>query len=292
MSLILAYVANTQQIETAVYQVPSGGDPKKGTWTFSQTDIAPAGDSPAIVNTGYGLFVMAWKGAGEDVAIYSTISTDGIIWQLPAKSIPGVVSNYSPVLTTYKGNVYMAWRGLNEDNDVYTAQSQDGIGWTMPTAVGYIATSSRPGYVIDSTGTNQFVWKGDESDVNLYGSMTIPHQITGSITDHSPALVHWNNGGGSQYLMAYKGAEGDQRISWSFCPDGGNWAGSIATSVTTSHGPALGVDLTEKVGVMMVWKNATDNGMSWAVQPQGGDWTSPSSIQSLYTVFGPALCSN
>jgi hypothetical protein len=218
--------------------------------------------------------IMAWKGAGDDAALYFATNL-GTGWT-PQAPVPNVGSSDRPALADFDVT-HMAWKGVREDQGLYWTR-RSGSGWEAQRRIPGVGTSASPALVVFRTRLFMF-WKGAGDDHNVYFSSL----DTSTSTDWQPQRVvayqisaangtTFRNIGtsagpsatlrGDRVLLAWKGIPGDSGIYFSLF-DGNAFTGQIRVAgVGTGTGPAVGrVDTVTH----MVWRGAQeDNGVYWS----------------------------
>lgn len=164
---------------------------------------------------------MAWKGVGDDSAIY--YSEFRGTWA-PQQRVNGVGCSYSPSLTEISipggplpaTGLLMAWKGASDDQSLYWTRDM-GAGWERQRGVAGVGTSSSPA-LANVNGLVYMAWKGVEDDSGIYFATydgaegwSAQANIRGIGTSDSPALVAYNG----MLYMFWKGIAGDSNAYFS-----------------------------------------------------------------------------
>ena len=164
---------------------------------------------------------MAWKGIGDDTAIYTSQFGRGG-WSA-AQHAPRIGSSHSPALTQFKlpGSIpntglFMAWKGIPGDAGLYWSRNFGG-GFEDQSSVANVGTSSRPS-LASVNGAIYMAWKGIAGDDSLYWStfganaaFGAQQNVRGVGSSDAPAILGFNN----RLYMFWKGIEGDSNAYWS-----------------------------------------------------------------------------
>jgi hypothetical protein len=232
----------------------------------AQQNVPGVGTShgPALVAQEDQRLVMAWKGAGDDDAIYTSFNnlfhSLGGGWT-PQFQVPNVGTRDKPALAVQAPKLFMAWKGIGTrrrgaDDGIYFSRNSGDQNWEPQTRLTDPLTSRGPGLVFRSKlevhisrriwrNTLHLAWKGAGADSGIYVASasdgvnwTPQHNVPGVGTSTSPALAVFNG----RLFMTWKGIEGDSGIYWSSSDDGLTWdAQQRVPGVGTTHGPALAV---------------------------------------------------
>jgi hypothetical protein len=243
----------------------SPGSNGQYTWA-PQTNVpnTASSDGPAIASFGGSLY-MAWKGEGNDIALYFSKFVQGA-WTPQVKLI--MESTNAPALVGTAKGLFMAWKGAR-DNSIWWSKSTDGATWSAQQTIVFgkasALTSSTP--ALAASGSNVYLaWKGG-SDNSLWWSKcadgatwSTQQKITYG-TSTGPALACDSTG---TVWLAWKGVNKENIYYSSLTNETKNqWTPQVVRyGVGTSDRPALIAAGNGSEGVMMAWKGEnTDPGM-------------------------------
>jgi hypothetical protein len=254
--------------------------------TFS--DKPPAAWSPGrVIGQSFAAPAMAANqdGSTKFVAVMgpgspSAIQFSSIIGPPGPTVPPSFQTSARPaVAVSAAGHIRLAWRS---PDGALTSAEQAGSGWGPPTTVG--RTSHSPAMAAAGNGF-VLAWKPDNG-VQIMGATTggvtkpMHPQDGGMLTSDAPALC--NRAG--DFLMAWKGVPGDERIFWSRSRDGLNWetpreAIPLGGGIRTIAGPAI---TAWRLGFVMVWRGVNgDQGLWWStlgLNDPSGRWSTPARV--------------
>ncbi|MFI5530266.1 matrixin family metalloprotease [Kitasatospora sp. NPDC051853] len=218
--------------------------------------------------------IMAWKGSGDDQGLHTSIDV-GTGWSQP-DDVRGAGSSHRPTLALFSGIPYLAWKGVRGDSSIWFSHFRSGV-WAPQRNVNGVGTSDSPA-LAEFQGRLFMFWKGIDDDPRIYFSSIGDGEqdwrdqrnlvYTVALASGNRTVQVGTSAGpsvavdGARLAVAWKGAEDDQGIYFSFF-DGTAFTGQINMgSVGTSRGPAVGeVDGT----LHMVWKGIEeDNSMWWS----------------------------
>jgi hypothetical protein len=207
--------------------------------------------------------LMAWKGQGDDTAIYW--SSSALAPSEPNKTyswaaqqaISGAATSTGPAITVLGSTAYLAFKGVGSDQGIYLS-SLDlsprpliiGHGstatWTPPYKVeGVGGTSATPALAafgdtlwlvwLEETGGSRIFWSKSTD-----GKTWTPQALIPSVaTSDGPAIAADHNG---KLYLVWKGVGSDSSIYWSTCSDGLNWAPQQKGPTGAVAGPTLVID--------------------------------------------------
>ena len=255
----------------------------RGGWSAQQRiDGVGCSQSPALTTIflpgipASGL-LMAWKGAGDDSAIYWTRDM-GAGWE-GQRRISDVGCSTSPALATVNGRIYMAWKGYDDDTGIYWSVYDGAEGWSPQRHVAGVGTSHAPALVAYQ-GMLFMFWKGIPGDTNAYYSFLDLANEPSPIWKPQRRVEYFSyeiDGGvahligtsgplsaavrGNAILLAWKGVPGDTAIWFSLFENGEFSGQAPVPNVGTSVGPSV-VEADGKT--YMAWKGVDgDSAIYW-----------------------------
>ena len=250
-----------------------------------QQNINGVGTSvgPSLANVGASL-VMAWKGAGNDNAIWWSILGGGITYDCFFENKPTTfmrVTDYlgpdnfvAETLECYNINEqadYPAtWVIPMRDISVALPAGNPPFAWQ---AVNAVTTYGQHTEIVSNNISGQ-----GEVDLWLISQAVVP----GVGTNAGPALTEFGRG----LYMAWRGAGNDQGI-WHATLIGDNWSPQARVpNVGSSDGPALAPFGDT---LYMSWKGASnDQGIWWSTLGSGG-WAGQQKVAGVGTTNSPTL---
>ena len=237
---------------------------------------------------------IAWRGAGDDQALYwKRIGRDGS--EAGPARIPGVGSSRGPALAAQPFQyIYMAWKGIAGDQGIYWSYNNlfhGALGWAPQAKVPGVGTSERPALAY-RPGHLCMAWKGVEGDAGIYvacnggGSTWEPQRRVPDVgTSRGPALVYFN----AFLHLVWKGVGDDQGVYHaSSADDGHTWTKQERLEgFGTSDSPALCVF---NYSIYMAWKGVGgDAGLYWSRSRDGSTWDEQHQVPNVGSSNGPGI---
>ena len=147
--------------DTAIYWATSSKlKPDSGSnkydWTAEQSvPHAATSAAPALASMN-GVVYLAWKGNGDDKAIYLSKLDAGGTWSAKQRAGDGTTSD-GPALAKKGDTLFLAWR---DGDQIFCSTSADGASWSHAEVVPDAKASKSPTLASDGDGDMYLAWKG------------------------------------------------------------------------------------------------------------------------------------
>jgi Matrixin len=278
-------------------------------WT-PQREVPGIGteSSPALCVCGPWL-VMAWRGIGDDDAIWLSRTTDGINWS-PQQEVPGTGTTDGPALAWDGTKLWLAIRGVPGDDALYWATSTDlGVTWSEVSQIIGTGSVCAPSMTM-SGGVPLMVWRGIPGDDALYyttwqnpwaaqqqiggtGSADRPSVCVG--LDNRPRMV-WRGipSDDSLYTSTLIGQfwQPQQQLSWVIAGNGPQ--GTVGIGIP---GSIVGPSITNGGNTLfMTWQGVPGDDSIYFTQAAAGpdgvaqiEWSSQAAVEGIGTSNRPAI---
>jgi hypothetical protein len=253
---------------------------------------------PALVGF-QGKLYMAWRGIGDDQALYYSSSSDGgSSWQ-PQLTLPNQGSFFSPSIALFQNRLYTAWRGIESDHGLYIA-SYDGNTWSFLGKVPDVGSWDTPA-LANYQNQLYMAWRGVPGDFNIYYSAfdgrdwsPRPQRL---IPERGSALGPSLTAVGRRLYMAWRGidnVDGNDFHLYYSSFDGSAWSPQAVTPGFVSYQkPSISYTIGD--GFAMAWRGlGTEDGSDQSLyftEFDGSTWRPVIHLSDRGSWNSPALAS-